>query len=211
MHKQDLRPATRRAAERQQHKHDKRLALGEKKQRKRMATVAAVYTRALWFRTAEDVVHGLRPLQDATERPRRPRPELKRVWASVEKEPAEVIEEIFQEGLVRDPERNKRWVALADGDKHQLARVRHAAERHGLDVTIVLDVIHVLEYLWKASHAFNRPGTKEAEKWVNDRFHRLVRGEASQIAGGHSACRDDEEAGQEETQAGRQVCGLSAE
>ena len=58
-------------------------------------------------------------------------------------------------------------MALVDGDKHQLARVRRAAERHDLDVTIVLDVIHVIEYLWKASHAFNSPGTKEAEEWVN--------------------------------------------
>ena len=183
MHKQDLRPATRLKAE-QQGKPKKRLGSGEKKQRKRMATVAAVYTLGLFFRTADDVVHGLRPVQDVAERMRGPKPELKRMWASLSKEPEEVIEEAFQEGLGRDLNRNKRWVALVDGDKHQLARIRRVAAQHGIDITIVLDLIHVIEYLWKASHAFNKPGTAAAQRWVDERLHRLLCGEASSVAGG---------------------------
>lgn len=184
MHKQDLRPATRLKAERQQGEPKKRLGSGEKKQRKRMATVAAVYTLGHFRRTADDVVHGLRPVQEVAERKRGPKPEFKRVWASLSKEPEEVIEEIFQEGRSRDPNRDKRWVALVDGDKHQLARVRRVAAQHGVDITIVLDLIHVIEYLWKASHAFNKPGTVKAQQWVDVRLHRLLCGEASSVAGG---------------------------
>jgi len=43
MRHEDLREATRKAAESAQHKLDRRLSRGEKKDRKRMATVAAVY------------------------------------------------------------------------------------------------------------------------------------------------------------------------
>jgi hypothetical protein len=44
MRREDLREATRRAAEREQHKLKTRLSQGEKRNRKRMATVAAVYS-----------------------------------------------------------------------------------------------------------------------------------------------------------------------
>lgn len=47
-----------------------------------MATVAAVYTVAPYLRTAQDVIAGLRHVRDATPKPR-PRPEGKRVWASL--------------------------------------------------------------------------------------------------------------------------------
>ncbi len=88
-----LRPATRRAARKAKRKLKTRLSKGEKKGRKRMATVAAVYTVEPFARRAEDVMAGLAPVRDASRRPRRPRPEHKRVWASLEHEPAEVIEE----------------------------------------------------------------------------------------------------------------------
>ncbi len=50
----------------------------------------------------------------------RPRPEHKRVWANVAKEPAEAIAEAFQEARSRDPERAKTWGALVDGNAKQL-------------------------------------------------------------------------------------------
>ena len=46
MRLEGLREATRQAAEKEQHKHKKRLTAGEKKDRKRMAQVASVYTIA---------------------------------------------------------------------------------------------------------------------------------------------------------------------
>jgi hypothetical protein len=66
-----------------------------------MSTVAAVYTIEPFLRTPTDIVNELRPARDATEA-RRPRPENKRVWASIEKEPAEVVDEMFREAIGRD-------------------------------------------------------------------------------------------------------------
>lgn len=77
----DLREATRRAAEATPRRLETRLTSGEKRNRKRMAQVATVYTLAPWVRTPADILHTLRPDDlDAL----RPRPTHKRVWASVE-------------------------------------------------------------------------------------------------------------------------------
>ena len=147
-----------------------------------MAQVAAVYTVAPFHRTPEDIVSEL-DRTDETPKPR-PRPELKRVWASLKKEQAEVILEAFEEAARRDPERKKTWVALSDGDPDQLWLIEKLAAEYGVDITIILDVIHVLEYLWKAAMAFNAESSPEAEAWVNERFLQILRGKASDVAAG---------------------------
>ncbi|MFH0902106.1 MAG: ISKra4 family transposase [Pseudomonadota bacterium] len=178
-----LREATRRAALRKVHKLKRRLAKGEKKDRKRMAQVAAVYTIAPFPRTPEDVVSELDRRED-TAKMRRPRPEHKRVWASLSLDAAEVIGAAFEEAARRDPEHKKIWVALSDGNEDQLCILEQFAMQYDVKLTIVLDVIHVLEYLWKASLAFNKEGTPEAEEWVSERFLPLLRGKARDVAAG---------------------------
>jgi hypothetical protein len=176
----DLRPATQAAAARRQRKLATRLTKGEKRHVKRIAQVAAVYTIAPFVRTAEDLIRELRPEKAPPPRPR-PRPEGKRVWASLAKAPEEVIAEAFLDAASRDPKRRKRWVVLLDGHVDQLARVRAAAKRHRVTVTIVLDLIHVLEYLWKAAYVFHAEGSSEAEGWVTERLLWLLCGDAGQV------------------------------
>jgi hypothetical protein len=179
MRHEDLRPATKAAAARRNRKLEKRLSKGEKRATKRMSQVAAVYTIAPFMRGVDAIIGDLRPGDGP--RPKRPRPEGKRVWASVEKEPAEVIEEAFLDACSRDPKRQKKWVALLDGNADQLALVRAAARKHRVELTIVLDVIHVLEYLWKAAYVFHAEGSTEAENWVPERLLWLLCGEAGQV------------------------------
>jgi hypothetical protein len=172
----DLRPATKRAAETTPRRLETRLTSGEKKNRKRMAQVATVYTLAPWVRTAADILHTLRPDDlDAI----RPRPRQKRVWASVEHTPQQVVDDAFAEATRRDPEHRRRWVVLVDGQRDQLKRVQRAARRFGVEVTIVLDVVHVLEYLWRAAYAFHAAGTEEAETWVRHRLLALLSGRSA--------------------------------
>jgi hypothetical protein len=184
LRKEDLRPATRRAAERRRNKMTTRLSKGEKKNRKRMATVAAVYTIEPYVRTPQQVQRALArvEIEGSEKLPRRPRPENKRVWASLEQEPVEVIEEAFQEALRRDPDRKKSWVSVVDGNEHQLDILEGLAEKHGVQLTIILDIVHVLEYLWKAGHVFEAEGSYELEHWVLERLGRILEGRACQVA-----------------------------
>lgn len=183
MRKEALRELTQRRAEEAEHKLSRRLSPGEKKNRKRMATVAAVYDLAPEPRMPWDVIADLRPVRDVA-RPRRPRARQKRVWASVAKEAAEVTEQVFAEALARDPERRRRWVVLVDGDRHQIERVRAAARGLGVKVTLVVDFIHVLEYLWKAAWCFFESGDRAADAWVTERAGWVLAGRSGEVAGG---------------------------
>ncbi|MGH9670632.1 MAG: ISKra4 family transposase [Terriglobales bacterium] len=183
MRREDLREATRKAAETSRHKLGKRLSRGEKRNRKRMATVAAVYTIAPFVRTPEQVAGAMAPVH-AADRAQRPRPEHKRVWASLEKSPEQVLEDAFQEAERRDPERQKTWVAVVDGNKEQLGLLRTLARRHSVALSVVLDIIHVVEYLWKAAYTFHAEATPEAEQWVSERLLQVLKGRAGYVAGG---------------------------
>jgi hypothetical protein len=158
-----------------------RLTKGQKANRKRMATVAAVFTRAPWVRTPEQVVESLFRIQRQTpihgQTP--PRPENKRVWASLLKGKTAVIEEVAQEMQRRDPEGIKTRVALTDGERALQILVEGT-----LGVTLILDLLHVLEKLWKAAYVFHAEGSLEAELWVLDRTLRILFGEAAQVVKG---------------------------
>lgn len=180
---EDLRPATRKKAEQRTRKLKTRLTRGEKKYAKRMATVAAVYTVAPHHRTPEDVLADLTHDTPPAKR-RRPRPEHKRVWASLKNPPAEVIREMFDEAERRDPEHRKRWMVVVDGNKEQLALIQQEAARREISITIVLDFIHVLQYLWAASTAFHDETAPEREDWVLLRLTEILRGKAVDVAAG---------------------------
>ena len=183
LRREDLAEATRKAAEKSRYKMDTRLSRGEKRGRKRMATVAAVYTVAPYLRTAQDVIAGLRHVRNATPKPR-PRPEGKRVWASLTRNLKDVIADAFDEASDRDPTRRKRWLVLVDGDKKLTRWVRAEARRRGVEITLVLDFIHALEYLWKAAHVFFDDGTPEIEEWVLERLERMLEGRISHVVAG---------------------------
>lgn len=183
MHFQDLREATRKAAAKRKHKHKRRLSKGEKRNAKRMAQVATVYTIAPRVRTSEQVMRCMAPVHEV-ESKKRPRPQSKRVWASVRKEPVEVIEEAFEEALKRDPRRDKKWFVLVDGNETQLEIVNDLQQEYDIALTVVLDIMHVSEYLWKAATDFHAEGTAQREQWVSQRLLEVLRGRSSHVAGG---------------------------
>lgn len=167
----DLREATRKAAAAEP-KLQTRLTKGEKPNRKRMAQVATVYSIARWHRTNSDVLHGLRDDRTVV----RPRPTNKRVWASTQRSAQEVVDDAFSEAMRRDPDLRRRWIVLVDGQRDQILRVERAARNVGAAITIVLDIVHVIEYLWTAAYAFHKEGTPEAEAWVEHQLVRLLDG-----------------------------------
>ena len=49
---------------------------------------------------------------------------------------------------------------------------------------MILDLLHVLEKLWKAAYGFHVEGSLQAELWVLDRTLRILFGEVGQVVKG---------------------------
>lgn len=177
-----LRDGTRKNAEKSKRKHQTRLSPGEKKDRKRMAQVATVYTIKPDIRTAKSIMN-LDGRDDKIVR-LRPKVRNKRVWASVERKPEDVIEEAFDEALRRDQEQKRQWVILVDGHPHQLKLINKIMKQKQVQAVIVMDFIHVLEYLWKAGHCLHEKGDESIERWVAERALKVLCGQSDRVARG---------------------------
>src|SRR5438094_250208 len=114
----DLRPATAAAAAKTDHKLNSRLSKGEKANRKRMAEVATVYT-------VEPVPRPTAEVMASRDDGPKQAPEAKDKWltASVADDAASVIAKAFAEADRRDPGHAHPWVALVDGNNHQIDRI----------------------------------------------------------------------------------------
>jgi hypothetical protein len=180
---EDLRPATRKARLAKKPRLKTRLTKGEKKYAKRMAMVTTVYTVRPHVRSADDILADLMH-ETPPDKRKRPHAEQKRTWATIEKESDEAIARLFDEAEKRDPQHRLRWVVVVDGNKDQLALIQAEAARRGVSITIVVDFIHVLQYLWAASTAFHAEAAAEREEWVLSRLREVLRGKAVDVAAG---------------------------
>jgi len=156
-------------------KQDGRLSRGEAGTRRRMAAVAAVYDITPVPRTAADITGP---------GPRRPAPKAAGKWltASIAQDTASVIAAAFAEADRRDPARQRTWIALADGNKDQIAQIRSRAAARGIAVTIVIDIIHVSEYLWDAAWCLFPEASPGAGPWVRARIAEILDGRAAGVA-----------------------------
>jgi len=105
----------------------------------------------------------------------------KKLWASLEKPMKTVIETGFAEGLRRDPEHQAEWVVLVDGDPTQIAYIEQAVQASGVTVVMIVDIIHALEYLWKAAKALFDPDDPKEAQWVGEKIEQLLQGQAKSI------------------------------
>jgi hypothetical protein len=172
-----LRPATAQAAQRASPKLKTRLSRGEKRGRKRIAEVGAVYEVTPAPRAPEDVLAN-------TKEKTMPAPKAKNKWlcASVVEDAATVIAKVFEEAQRRDPDHERTWVALVDGNNHQIDRIKLEAKKHTVKVTITVDFVHVLEYLWSAAWCFFNEGDPAAESWVADKALAVLEGKSGTVA-----------------------------
>ena len=183
MRPDSLREQTAKAAAAATNKLTTRLSKGEKANRKRMAEVGAVYDVTPVPRTPQDV---MAPKAGDEHPPEAPKAKNKWLTASVVEDAAEVVGRLFDEAERRDPAHTRRWVALVDGNNHQIDRIGAEAKARGIDVTIVVDLVHVLEYLWAAAWCFFAEGDTAAEHWVRDKALSVLGGRARDVASGIS-------------------------
>jgi len=181
MRSEGLRECTKKAALKSK-KLNSRLSAGEKKDRKRMAQVAAVYTALPHIRTPESIMKienegsNVQHLNVAERN--------KRVWASIENTAESVIEAGFLEAIQRDPTQQRQWIVLIDGHPHQIRLINRVMKKHNVKATIVMDFIHVLEYVWKAAWCFYEKGDDQVEAWVEKYALKILHGHSNQVAKG---------------------------
>lgn len=172
-----------------------RLAGGEKNGRKRMATLGAVYDAEPVPRRPHHVItltepdstagtgdgYADRHREDPTAA-RRPKAKNKWLTASIAQTSEQVIAAVFDQAEHRDPEHRRTWIMLVDGAPHQLDLIRAEAARRGIDLHILIDFIHVLEYIWKAAWCFHASGDPAAEQWVAAHAVKILAGHSQDVA-----------------------------
>jgi hypothetical protein len=172
-----LRAGTAKAAAESNPKLATRLSKGEKRHRKRMAEVAAVYDLTPARRTVADILPD-----DGVCAAAAPRAAGKWLCASVTHDAKQVIAAGFAEADRRDPHRQRTWIALVDGNAHQIDRIHAEAKTRKITVAVVVDFIHVLQYLWKAAWCFYPEADPQAEQWVREQARAVLAGRAGIVA-----------------------------
>ena len=163
---------------------------GEKANKKRMAAVGAVYTIEPFVRTTDEVIDELQRKKAAR---RRPRPQHKRVRADLLLGKVSLFLWLADELCRRNPQGTKPVVFLSDGE-----RALHDRQGEYLPegVTCILDLLHVMERLWKVAWCLFEEGKQkaEAERWVEDRLRMLLDGKVGYVIGGSASDVDEAEA-----------------
>jgi hypothetical protein len=156
----------------------KRRGTGEKGH-KRMAQAGCVFDVAVPGepRTPEQILAR----QPGQPPPRAP--EAVSTWytADITGGAAETIAALFDQAGRRDPARARTWIALADGDNHQIQQIQDQAAARGIPVTILIDFVHVQEYLWKAAWCFHAPRDPAIEAWVTACELDILHGRVAQV------------------------------
>lgn len=158
MHNDSLRPQTRSKA-------------GNHGRCKRMANCAAVYSIERHRRSVDQILGELANEESQSERPE---PVNKRVWSSLELPKRELLASGIEEARRRDPNQEKEWVCLLDGDPSQLQGAQAEMEKQGCKATFILDLFHVQLYLWQAGHALYPKDAEQAGEWVQTMSRELL-------------------------------------
>jgi hypothetical protein len=146
--------------------------------RKRMATVTALYDTTPSPREACDILPSTRAEREA----RTPGPVARnrRLDASLERTTPDMVAALFDAAHERDPGHHRRWIALVDGANHQLDRLHAEAELRGIHLEIVVDFVHVLEYLWRAADELH-PTKPARTAWVADTARQILGGASARV------------------------------
>ena len=177
------------------HAQQPRLGKGEKRGTKKQSTVTVDFSFTPVRRTPEELVASL-----LKERIKKKEPETadegdtsnkrtaqnKHVRATLDgKENA--MHYLMKRLIKRNPANRKPIVALLDGDPNLKRTLDKALKkyhlRHRLDA-IILDIIHVTEYVWDVGTALNCEYNDKRVPWVRDKLLAILHGNAGRVIGG---------------------------
>jgi len=166
---------------------------GEKRQKKKEAMVGVSYTVAPHVRRADEVAehlmspehaHAKQAAATASALPvvTAPKAQHIRRFASLEQPKVAVVNEMARDATARDPEHRRPWVVVMDGALGLWAVV--ATVLGSLDYVGILDIIHVVEYLWAVGNALHGEGTATTKQWVSTHLVSVLHGRIGRVIGG---------------------------
>ena len=165
---------------------------GPKPDRKKMATLGAVYSIDRLVRTPEEVVESLfrKPGQPRSKTPR-PHPCHKQMRAMLDHVDvngdeidgrAAVFGWISDQMAARHAGSDKRIVSIMDGEQ-ALWTMRDVFQAN-VPMIDILDLLHVTPRLWDAATLFHPKGSRAAEKFVRKRVRRILEGDVIGVVRG---------------------------
>jgi len=178
-----------------------KLGKGEKRQKKKEALVGVSYTVDRKVRTPEELAEFLvEPEKARASRKKRaaasrkegasgaerkePKARNIRRMASLKRKKKKVMKAIKQDAERRDPERRRDLVILLDGALGLWAIALFLFKGWGKKVWHILDIIHVVSYLWTAGTALHGEGTRETRAWVKRQLTQILKGRVGYVIGG---------------------------
>ena len=138
---------------------------GQKKTAKKEATVTALYTIEPYNRDVDDIIRALIPdeMRDTSSVPPRPTPTHKQLFGTLDGQQA-AFEQLVQQVAKRDSDGIHHYVALTDGNRGLKKRVQADLPHF----TLIVDIMHVTEYLWDAANVLLGETHPMREDWMQD-------------------------------------------
>jgi len=146
--------------------------------------VTAIYTIEPYFRTVQEVVNALlRSEEKGTEeqppapsRLKRPTPIGKEVRATLAGKDV-AFERLTRRVVQREGKHIQHRVALTDGAQPLQRQVNHRLSMF----TLVLDIIHAVEYLWQAANALLGETNPDRTAWVREYLSLILSGRTTEV------------------------------
>jgi hypothetical protein len=166
---------------------------GEPRPKKKEAMVGVSYTIDPHPRQADEVAENLiypeqaRAKREAAKQAGQaeaspPRAQQIRRFASLAQPKRVVVEELEREAKARDPESRRPWVVVMDGALGLWALI--ATLLKDREYVGILDIMHVVEYLWKAGNALDGNDEARTKRWVYTHLVSVLQGHVGRVIGG---------------------------
>ncbi len=142
-----------------------RRSKGQKKTAKKKAIVTAAYTVAPYRRTSDDIIQALLATDRASDSPSPVRPTIhgKQTFGTLAGKTV-ALEHLASVVAQRQSTSIAHRIALTDGSLALQQRTQAAFP----DFTLILDIIHVVEYLWDAANALLGEKHSDRIPWMTD-------------------------------------------
>jgi hypothetical protein len=154
--------------------------------RKRLAELSCLYDVSLAPRTPEQVLASLTntpATSSDSNQPATPAPRATNRWLQADLTATidQVVAGTYTQVDRRDPHHQQDWVALVDGAWPQINAILAQAAARGIHIPILIDLMHVLGYLWDAANVTFNPGAPAAAAWVATQTRALLEGHPATV------------------------------